>query len=37
MREWLAVSILLALIFYLLVFQDQSSAALNWLWGLFFK
>jgi hypothetical protein len=37
MREWLLILILVALIFYFLVFPDQSSAVLNWLWGLFFK
>ena len=37
MREWLLILILVALIFYFLVFPDQSSAILNWLWELFFR
>jgi hypothetical protein len=37
MREWLLILILVALIFYFLVFPDQSSAVLNWLWGLLFR
>jgi hypothetical protein len=35
--KWLLILILVALIFYSLAFPDQSSAVLNWLWGLFFR